>query len=117
VLVEDRLGLGLGQEQQERVGGVVQADVEQRKLRGTGAGVQLHAHGGVAAFDEGVGQAEAGENFEGAGLYGQGAGLMHLVGLAVDDPEPGPERLELGGEGQPGGSGADDEQGHWVAWW
>ncbi len=39
VVVEDRLGGGLGQEEQERVGGVVEADVEQGHLGRALAGV------------------------------------------------------------------------------
>jgi len=96
---EDVFGFGLGQEQQERVGGVVHADHEQGKLGGAGAGVHLEPHRGFAVFDEGVGDAEPGEDFEGAGLNRQGAGLVDLIGLPVDGPEAGTEGPELRGEG------------------
>lgn len=40
VVVEDRLGGGLGQEEEERVGGVVEVDVEERQLGGVPASVR-----------------------------------------------------------------------------
>ncbi len=64
---------------------------------------------GVAAFDDHVGQAEAGEDLEGAGLDGQGSGLVGLVGLSIDDPDTGAERVQLGGQGQAGRSCADHQ--------
>jgi len=109
VLAEHGFGLGLGEEQQERVGGVVQADVEQPQRHRVAAGVHLQVDGVVAPFDQGLGDAEAAEDLEGARLDGQRARLVHAVVLAVDDPGAGAVGVELRGQRQAGGAGTDDE--------
>ena len=96
VVVEDRLGRGLRQEQQERVRGVVEAHVEQRHLDGAPAGVQLQPHGRVAPLDQRVGQAEAGQHLERAGLDGQRPRLVHPVEQTVDDADAGAAGLAAG---------------------
>jgi hypothetical protein len=85
VVAEDAFGFGLGQEQQVRVGGVGQAEVEQGHRHLAATGVQAQLHGPVAAFDELVGDAESGENFQRARLDGQGSGLVDPVVGAVDE--------------------------------
>ncbi len=63
----------------------------------------------VAELEQLVGDAETGQDLQGAGLDGQGAGLVDPVVCAVDEAGPHPVRGELGGQGQAGRSGADDE--------
>jgi hypothetical protein len=36
---------------------------------------------------------------------------VHTVELAIDDPDAGAERVQLRGEREPGGPGADDQNG------
>ena len=109
VLAEDGLGLRLGEEQQERKARVVQADVEQGRTRGSGPAVHLQLDGGVAPLDHGVGKAEPAEHLQRPRLDGERPGLVDPVELAVDEPEPGAERLELRRQGQAGRAGADDQ--------
>jgi hypothetical protein len=52
VLVEHGLGLGLGDEEQERVGGVLEADVEEPCPQGPLAEVHVQLNRIVPALDE-----------------------------------------------------------------
>jgi hypothetical protein len=76
----------------------------------------MHAqlYGRVAAGDELRRDAQTGQHLQGPGLDSQGAGLVDAVDLTVDDAEPRAERPKLGGQGQPGRTGAHDEdvEGH-----
>ena len=71
VLAEDAFGLGLGQEQQERVGGVGDADVEQPQGGHPTSNVDPQLHGPVAERQQRRSDPKGGEDFEGAGLDGQ----------------------------------------------
>jgi len=55
VVAKDSFGLRLGQEQQVRVGGVVEAEVEQRHRQLSAASVHAQLHGRVAVGDQHLG--------------------------------------------------------------
>jgi hypothetical protein len=96
-VAEDRFGLGLGHEQQEREGGVGQAEPEQPHPDGPAAGMQPEPHGVVAAGQQLPGHPQPAQDLQGPWLDGQGPGLVHPVRLAVHDPEGRPHRLQLPG--------------------
>ena len=88
VLAEDAFGLGLGQEQQERVGGVIQAEVEHWHRQYPAGDVHAQLHSPVSASDQLVSDAEAGQNLQSARLDRQRAGLVHPVQATVDEAGP-----------------------------
>jgi hypothetical protein len=71
--------------------------------------VHRQLDGGVPAFDHRVGDAEPGEQFQGPRLHGERPGLVDPVELAIDEPESGPERLELTCKRQAGRASPDGE--------
>jgi hypothetical protein len=73
MLAEDALGLGLGEEQQVRVGGVGDAEVEQPQGDGAAGQVRPELDSRVAVVEQLAGHAVPGEDFQGAWLDGQGA--------------------------------------------
>ena len=108
-LAEDALGLGLGQEQQERVGGVLQPEVEHRHRHYPAGDVHAQLHSPVPAGNQLIGDTKAGQNLQGPRLDRQRPGLMHPVQATVDKPGPDAEGGQLRREGQPGRPGADHE--------
>jgi Domain of unknown function (DUF1330) len=109
VLAEDAFGLGLGQEQQEWVGGVIQAQIEHRHCQSPAGDVHAQLHSPVSAGDQLVGDTETRQNLQGARLDGQRAGLVHPVQATVDEAGPDTEGGQLRSEGQPSRPGADHE--------
>jgi hypothetical protein len=109
VLVQHRFGLGLRDEEQERVGGVLEPDVEQPDRHDPLAEVQPQLHGVVAALDQLLGDLERPQDLERARLHGKRTRLVHAVELAIDDSDAGAERVQLRGERQPGRTGANDQ--------
>jgi hypothetical protein len=73
VVAEHLFGLGLGDEQQEWVGGVVQAEPEQPDADDAAAGVELDPERVVAPLDQLVGQPQAAQDLQGARLDAQRA--------------------------------------------
>ncbi len=115
-MVEQHLfGLGLGDKQQERVGGIGQPQAEQPHSGGAAASVELDPERVVAARDQLLGHPEAAQDLQGAWLDSQRPRLVDAVGLPVDDPTGRPERPQLGGQGQAGRPGADDQHVKRVA--
>ena len=109
VAVQHRLCLGLGDEQQEGIGGVVEAEPEQPHPDGAVAGVELDPDRVVAARQQLLGHTQPAQHLKGARLDGQRSRFVDAVGLPVDDAGAGPERLELGGQREAGRPGADDQ--------
>ncbi len=108
VVVQRPLGLCLGDEQQEGVGGVGQPETEQPHPDDAAAGVELHPDRVVAALEQLLGDTQPAQHLQGAWLDAQRARFVDAIGLAVDDAAGRIERPELGGEGEAGRSGADD---------
>ena len=108
-VAKDRLGLGLGDEQQEGEGGVGQAKAEQAYPQGPAAPIQPQHHRVVAAPQQLRGRLQPTQHLEGAWLHDQGPGLVHPVGQPVHDPERHPQRLQRPGQGQPGRPGPHDQ--------
>ena len=79
------------------------------------AGVELDPDRVVAPRDQLLGQPQPAQDLQGARLDGQRARLVHPVQLPVDDANGRPERLELGGQGEAGRSGPDDQDVERVA--
>ena len=109
VLAEDAFGLGLGQEQQERVGGVIQAEVEHWHRQYPAGDVHAQLHSPVPGGNQLVGDTKSGQNLQGARLDRQRAGLMHPVQPTVDQAGPNAEGGQLRSEGQPSRPGTDHE--------
>ena len=109
VAAQDLFGLGLGDEQQERIRGVVQAEPEQPDADDTAAGVELDPDRVVAPPDQFLGDPQPAQNLQGARLDSQRTRLVHPVQLPVDDADGRPQRPQLGGQGEAGRSGADDQ--------
>ena len=109
VVDQDLLGVGLGDEQQERIGGVVKAEVEQPDADDAAASVEVDPDRVVAPRDQLLGNPEAAQDLQGPRLDGQRARLLHPVQLPIDDANGRPERRELGGQGEPGRPGPDDQ--------
>jgi hypothetical protein len=65
--------------------------------------------GVVPPFDQRLRDPEPSEDLERARLHSQRARLVHAVKRPVDDPDAGAARMELSGEGEPGWTGADDQ--------
>jgi hypothetical protein len=61
-------------------------------------GMHLQSDGGIAPLDQRRGDAERGEDLEGARLDGQRPGLVHPVGLPVDDTDACAVCVQLRGE-------------------
>jgi hypothetical protein len=117
MLAEDTFGLGLGQEQQERVGGVLQAEVEHRHRQHPAGDVHAQLHSPVSAGDQLVGDTQPGQNLQGARLDRQRAGLVRPVQATVDEAGPDTECGQLRSQCQPSRSGAhhkhvDQPAGH-----
>jgi hypothetical protein len=108
VLVQDRLGLCLGDEEQERIGGVLEPDVEEPDCDDSLAGVNLHLRGVVPPLDQRLRDPEPTQHLERARLR-ERARFVHAIELPVDDPDASAERVELGREREPGRPGANDE--------
>ena len=109
MVTEHLFGVGLGDEQQERIGGVVQAEPEQPDPDDAAASVELDPDRVVAPLEQLLGNAQPAQDLQGAWLDGQRARLVHAVELPVDDAARRPHRLQLGGEGEAGRSGTDDQ--------
>jgi hypothetical protein len=109
VLVQDRLGLGLGNEEQEREGRIFEADVEKPDHDNALAGVELQLRRVVAALDQRRRDPEPPQNLERARLHRERTRFMHAIELPVDDPDAGAECVQLGGKRESGRSRADDE--------
>jgi hypothetical protein len=73
VVSQDLFGLGLGDEQQERVGGVVQAEPEQSDADDATAGVDLDPDRVVAPRDQVLGDPQPSQDLQGARLDSQRA--------------------------------------------
>jgi hypothetical protein len=71
VVAEDLLGLGLGDEQQEWIGGVVQAEAEQPDADDAAAGVELDPDRVVAPRDQFLGDPQPAQDLQGAWLDSQ----------------------------------------------
>ncbi len=105
---EEGLGALLREEQHVGVVGLELAEVDGREGSFTFAELEV---GGADAFgDQGGGDAEGFEDLEGAGVDDGGARGVEAGGEAVEDEGGVAEALELGGEGEAGGAGADDNQ-------
>ena len=65
---QDLFGLGLGDEQQERIGGVVQAEPEQPDADHAAAGMELDPDRVVAPPDQLLGQPQPAQDLQGARL-------------------------------------------------
>ena len=115
VVSQHLFGLGLGDQQQERICGVVQAEPEQPDADDAAAGVELDPDRVVAPRDQVLGQPQPAQDLQGARLDAQRARLVHPVQLPVDDANPCSERLELGGQGQAGRPGPNDQDVEQVA--
>jgi hypothetical protein len=103
VLVQHRFRLGLQNEEQERVGRALEPDVEEANRHHPLVEVQPQLHGVVAPLDQLLGDPERPQQLKRARLHGKRPRLVHTVELAVDDPDAGAERVQLGGERQPVG--------------
>ena len=106
-LEEDALGDGLGDHQcvGEVAGQVVEADRHQHLVAVTdGEARRLDA-----LLDEALGDAELGEDLQGAGVDDRGPGGVVPAGLVVDDGDVDAGRGQLGRDREPGGAGAGDE--------
>jgi hypothetical protein len=109
VLVQHRFRLGLRDEEQERVGGVLEPDIEQADRQHPLAEVQPQLYGVVAPLDQLLGDPERPQHLQRARLHRERARLVHTVELAIDNPDAGAQRVQLRGEREPGGPGADDQ--------
>jgi hypothetical protein len=109
VLGENLLRHGLGEEEQEGVGSVLEPDVEQAHPDTACARVEHDAHVRVPQLHESLAHPEGREHLERAGLDRQRTGLVSAIPRPVDDPEPHAEGRELSGQRQAGGPGSDDE--------
>jgi hypothetical protein len=94
--------------QQEGIGGVGQPEPEQPHPDRAASGVELHPDRIVAVCQQLLGHPQPPQDLQRARLDRQLTRLVHSVGLPVDDPYRRAERLELGGQGEAGRSGADD---------
>ena len=115
MVAQHLFGLGLGDQQQEWIGGVVQAEAKQPDADDAAAGMELDPDRVVAPLDQLLGQPQPAQDLQGARLDAQRARLMHPVQLPVDDANGRPERLELGGQGEAGRPGPDDQDVEQIA--
>jgi hypothetical protein len=109
VVAQDPFGLGLGEKQQERVGGVGKTQVEQPYRDHPMWQVHPQLDGLAAVVEQGRGDAKVGEHFQGAGLDRRRYGFVDPVGLAVDDAHPGAGGGQVGRHGESGWSGTHDQ--------
>jgi hypothetical protein len=109
VLVQDSPGLGLRDEEQEWVGRVLEADVEEPHRDDALAGVDLKLRGVVAALDQRLREPEPSQNLERARLNGKRARFVHAIELPVDDADASAERLQLSRKRQPRRPRTDDQ--------
>jgi hypothetical protein len=109
MVAEDLFGLGLGDQQQERIGAVVQAETKQPDADDAAAGMELDPDRVVAPPDQLVGQPQPAQDLQGARLDTQRARLLHPVQLPVDDANRRPQRPQLGGQGEAGRPGPDHQ--------
>ena len=114
VVAQHLFGLGLGDEQQERIGGVVQAEPEQPDADDAAAGVELDPDRVVAPLDQLLGQPQPRRTSRVRG-WTPNARLVHLGPAAGRRCERRPERPQLGGQGEAGRSGPDDQDVEQVA--
>ena len=70
----------------------------------------------VAPLDELCAIPSPRQHLERPRLDGERARLVYAVELPVDDPDGSAERVQLGGERQPGRTGADDEHVRLAVW-
>jgi hypothetical protein len=109
VVKQHLLGLSLGEEQQEGVGGVGQAEAEHPDPDGAVAGVELDPDRVVATRDQFPRHAQPAQHLQGARLDGQRTRLVDAVELTVNDAHRRTKRPQLGGQGEPGRPGPDDQ--------
>jgi hypothetical protein len=108
MLVQDRLCLGLRDEEQEREGSVLEPDVEEAHAHDPVAEVHTQLDGVVASLDQGLCDPEPPQHLERARLHRERARLVHTVELTIDDPDASPELVQPGGERETRRAGADD---------
>jgi len=109
VLIQHRLGLRLRDEQQERVRGVLEPDVEEPRAHQLPPGMHLQLHRVVATLDQPLRDAEAPQNLKRPWQHDQRTRLVHAIELTIDDPDRGTERVELRGQRKARGAGTDDQ--------
>jgi hypothetical protein len=109
MLLQDAFGFGLGQEQEERVGGVGDADVEQPHGDRPPAQVHPQLNGRVSGCDHLCADPQSGQHLQCARLDRECSRLVRTVELPIYEPEPRAERSQLRRQGQSGGSGADHQ--------
>ena len=86
-------------EEQERVGGVLEPDVEEPHRHGPPTEVHPQLDRVVASLDQRLRDPESVQHLERARLYRERARLVHPVELAIDDPEPRCQTAEAGRRG------------------
>jgi hypothetical protein len=117
VRLEQAFGLGLGDDQHERVGAVEPAEGDPGEALGAAAHARtLYPEAGG---DEGLGEAGAVEELERPRPDGQGLRRVGPGGGAVDDAQGDAVTGKLHGEGEPDGARTGNEHGGHgeVSWW
>jgi hypothetical protein len=108
MLVQDRLRLGLRDEEQERECGVLEPDVEEPYADDPFAEVDAQLDGVVASLDQRLCDPESPQHLERARLHRERARLVHAVELTIDDPDADAELLQPGGEREARRAGTHD---------
>ena len=110
MLAEQRLGLRLRDEQDERKPRVLGGEPTELDVRG-GPAVEVkgEARARVSAGHQRLAEPEGLQDLERPRLHRQRPGLVGGGRRPIDDPKAHPERAELGGEREPGRSRADDQ--------
>ena len=101
VFHQDPLGLGLGDEQDERIARIDRTEPAQCRRGGPpGVEVKHQSSAGVSASEERIREPETVEDLESPGLDRERARFVSPIRRAIDDPKRRPESAELGREGQ-----------------
>ncbi len=107
---EQRFGLRLRDEEDERKPRIVGRESAQLDVRGgLAVEVQGEARARVSAGHERLAEPEGLQDLQCPRLHRQRAGLVGSGRRAIDDSKAHPEHAELGGEREPGRSRADDQ--------
>ena len=89
----------LAQDEQKRIGRIVEVETRERHRDLAVAEVQLHPGGLVAAIQQRLGDRDRPQHLEGAWLDDQGSGRTARYAASIDNPDRAAEGGQLGGEG------------------
>jgi hypothetical protein len=93
-----RFDLRLAQDEQKRIGRIVEVEARERHRDLAVAEVQLHLGGVVAAIEQRLGDGDRPQHLQGAWLDDQGSGRTARYAASIDNPDRGAEGSQLGGE-------------------